>query len=104
MLPDPAPVPIAAVAYIPGFRVDVTFDRPLVAGAVTPTTWFVRHGGLDYGIFTSASSGAGVVIGLSGGTKSDPGPDVVSYSPPPFDIKSLVGGVPAAAFTGFPLV
>jgi hypothetical protein len=33
----------------------------------------------------------------------DPGPDVVSYDPPPFDVVSVGGLVPAPAFTDFPV-
>jgi hypothetical protein len=80
----------------------VTFDKPLVAGVLNAGNWFVRVGGNSYGI-TSAISLIPAVLLTLGAPVLNPGPNVVSYSPPPFDVLSSGSLVPAEAFSDFPV-
>ena len=103
MASDPPPVPLAAHFY--GAIATVEFDRFLTSGPLDVSNWFVRYGGLSKTV--NAADAEGHVPGildlylLAGGVPN-PGPDVVSYSPPPFDVVSRTG-IPAAAFADYPI-
>lgn len=99
-----APAPVAAHVF-GGMQCRVHFDLPLSLGALDVSNWFVRWGGSRRAI---ASADAMSFNGLEGVRLAfglpfpEPGPDVVSYSPPPFDLKGLTD-VPVAAFADFPI-
>lgn len=103
MPPDPAPIPILAQWNGVLKMCVVTFDLPLVAGGLDIGNWFVRFGGLSWALTNGAAGGSQVNLQGSGGSVPDAGPDVVGYSPPPFDVLASVGAVPAAGFADFPL-
>lgn len=97
-----APVPVQAVWQALGpfcliyFTCDIT-GEPLDAG-----NWFFRYGGFSYTVTAAVESSGRVRLSLSA-PMLDAGPDVVSYAPPPFDVLSLGGLVPAPAFADFPV-
>lgn len=66
-----------------------------------PTNWFVRVGGFSQNIVSALAVAPNQVLVTSFGAGPDPGPDVVSYSPPPFDVVGPTG--PAAAFSDYPI-
>lgn len=46
--------------------------------------------------------GPTVVLQLTG-SLANPGPNIVSYSPPPYDIETDPGGLPVNGFANFPI-
>lgn len=86
-------------------QASITFSHPLInlVGGDTGN-WFIRFTGLERTI-TGVLVAPGGVIVTTAGVVANPGPDVVSYSPPPFDVVSDTTKPTAApAFTDFPLV
>ncbi len=78
------------------------FDQPLTAAPVLNLpNWYVAWGGLERQPTAAAASGRRVVISLSAAGEP-PIDNVVSFSPPPFDVLSR-WLVPAAAFANYPL-
>lgn len=102
LLSDSVPVPIAATLALISGVWSVTFDRPLQAGPVDVPNWTFRGNGNSYDPVTAVAV-LDRVQGTSTISDPDPGADVVSYAPPPFDVKSAPG-IEAAAFADFPLV
>lgn len=102
---DP-PVPQSAFFNL-GFTFgNVEFQHPLIPGSLDPANWFVRW--LNRSRFVDAALVAPgnplAVAFTTSGSGVDVGPDVVSYSPPPFDVISATArAVPAPAFSDFPL-
>lgn len=97
-----APVPIYALFSIIGPTVDITFSTRLVTAASDPGNWFVRKNDQAWSV-TGALAGASKVGLVLSGQVPNIGPDVVTFSPPPFDVLSFGGLVPAPAFTDYPL-
>lgn len=101
---DP-PVPVDGF-YDPVFEAGwVDFDKPLNPASLDLANWFVRHSNVERDIWFAAVTPPGLNrVGLRG-TAGAPniGPDVVSYSPPPFDVTAGPRRVPAAAFADFPI-
>lgn len=97
------PVPISA-EYIPGDdQIAIDFSENVSSLDDDASLWTARIGGFDRGVDNIADvSGVRVLLQLSGSV-ADPGPNVVSYAPPPFDIVSFPGGTPAPAFANFPV-
>ncbi|MBA7570165.1 hypothetical protein ES708_11912 [subsurface metagenome] len=87
------PLPAKAIVY---------FTVPIKSADLSVGNWFVRHGGMEWAV-TPAIASAGHVRLTLGGPMANPGADVVSFSPPPFDVVSIGGLVPAPAFADFPL-
>lgn len=84
-------------------QVFVAFDQPLKRGAAWDTAnWFVRWSNLTRPVVNVTTVDAQVVLQLDAGVLS-PGGDVVSFSPPPFDIEGLWQN-PVQAFTDYPLI
>ena len=96
------PIPLAATLVFATGAWTCTFDQPLQAATLDFTNWAMRASGTIF-LPTSASASGSIVTGASTGAIPDLGPDVVAYTPPPFDVLS-VPGLPAVAFTDFPLV
>jgi hypothetical protein len=80
----------------------LTFDQVLVAGSLNLGNWSVFWGGRVYSV-ASASASADQVIITGSQASTFPFPDQVSFSPPPFDVVGASGGLPAAAFSAFPI-
>lgn len=102
---DP-PVPIDASFNIGFGLVNVQFDRDLEVGLLDPANWFVRFQNLERPVILPQVPPLGPdFVNMSTGiVVPDPGPDVVSYSPPPFDVISdTFNPTPADAFADFPL-
>jgi len=97
----PSLVPVAAQVTASKRIVTVTFSLPLVPGPVAPANWYTRYNNLRQECLTPVAIGSTVTYPL-GATIADPGPNVVSYSPPPFDVVAASGPV-APAFADFPL-
>lgn len=79
----------------------VQFSTSLTLGPLDTGNWFVRVGNRSQTIFTAVASAPDLVLLTSIGSGPNPGPDVVSYSPPPFDVIGPPG--PAPAFSDFPI-
>ncbi len=79
----------------------VTFDQPLAPDTLDITNWFMRADNEAFPV-TSAIS-AGSIVTLVGGIGSaDVGDDVVTYTPPPFDVIGM-NALEAIAFADFPI-
>jgi len=85
----------------PGARVQ--FSVPLVPGLKNTANWFIRWANNQYTVTQVQVSGPYADITLAAPILSL-GPNVVTYSPPPYDVISLTGLVRAEAFTDFPLI
>jgi len=98
------PVPILARYTTPVGPVTVTFDQPLRPDpALETTNWFVRYNGQAPLVQTALAVANRVVLSLGMGP-ANPGPSVVSFSPPPDDVQAAAPPhPPTAAFADFPL-
>lgn len=88
-------------------RVGVTFSENLTPGILNPANWSIRWLGFSAPPTGAsvAAPGPGAVVQLVPGLGvPDPGPDAVTFTPPPFDVTALVDSAPAQGFVGFPLV
>lgn len=101
---DP-PVPILAQDIV--FAAQVTFNHPLLLGALDPTNWSVRFGNERFAM-TTATVGVGdptqvqLTYDLPG--VPDVGADIVDYTPPPADvISNTARQIPAPGFLDFAL-
>lgn len=101
MLDPPVPILATWVAFPP--KVVVTFNHLLVPAALDPGTWTIRHADQNFVVQAAAALTNEVTLTHAPGL-ADLGPDVVNYTPPPYDVISLGGLVPAGAFLNFPLV
>lgn len=105
MLPPKAPVPVLA-NWNGASPVLVRFNGPLAPGILDPTNWAVHHRNLRYTVLTAyiLQDPFNRLVRLTVGfSAAFPAPDSVDYQPPPFDVTSVKGPVPADAFLGFPL-
>lgn len=98
------PVPVSALVTppFPARFLEVTFDQPLAPGVPDLSNWTFRFAGTRYSCILPASISDNKVTLQGSNQGPDPGPDVCTYSPPPFDIENLEGA-PAVAFTNFPI-
>ncbi len=80
----------------------VTFDRPLLAGALNAANWTFNAGD-EIRNATDATAAGNVVSGDSVTMVENAGPDVVNYAAAPADVVSDEDAMPAAAFSDFPL-
>jgi len=98
------PVPILARYTIPVGPVTVTFNQPLRPDpALETANWFVRHNGQAPLVHAALAVADRVVLSLGIGP-GNPGPNVVSFNPPPFDVQEAAPPhEPTAAFSDFPL-
>ena len=98
---DP-PVPTLATEFLG--NVEVTFSHNLVPGLIDPTSWSGRFTDRLFTVDSAVVTAAGVALTNMLLGAANPGPDVVSWSPPPFDLLSdTARQVPAAAFADFPI-
>ena len=70
-------------------------------GGLDTGNWALRLNGMAQTITSATASGNSVVLTRVDGPVS-PGPDEVSYSPPPYDVISAEG-VPALGFDAYPV-
>ncbi len=100
---DP-PIPTAAVWSGFFFTAAVQFNHQLqTVVSADRANWFVRKTNLARPVVSVGISGTQVTV-LTSGSITDIGPDVVSFSPPPFDVVSdTAKPTPAPAFADFPL-
>lgn len=81
----------------------MVFDRFLEDGALDPFNWQIRETAqLRTGAHPCTAAGKVVTCEMAAGILNL-GPDIVNYSPPPFDVRSR-HDLPAAGFINFPLV
>lgn len=99
---DLPPVPVAATLVFATGVWSCTFDQPLQPAVLDFGNWAMNATDTIF-LPSSASSSGSVISGASAASIISPGPDVITYTPPPFDVLS-VPGLPAVAFTDFPLV
>lgn len=97
-----APVPTIAGWNPVGPTLTMTFSIPIEDAQLETPNWVVRHNNINFTVFSAEATGGRILLGLISGLPSI-GPDVVSYSPPPHDVVSAVGHVPAPAFADFPI-
>lgn len=102
----PPPVPIAATFDLAANVMTVDFDQPLQVSPLDAPNWNARIQGFRRSttqVFTSPALPDNRVTARQWTIDlMDPGPDVVSYRPPPFDVLS-VPGTPAPLFLDFPV-
>lgn len=95
------PTPISARWLPAGKRLYVTFDQSLVDGVLDRTNWQYRYANRLYVPVVCGAVGNEVQMGAFSGMLN-PGPNVVSYYPPPFDVTNL-DLLPAPGFVDFPI-
>lgn len=85
----------------------VNFDRPLEVGALNAANWECEA---NLGAGNRLFQPVGVPQAVASRVQwvaNDVGVgfliNVVKYQPPPFDVRSLVGSLPAVAFGAFPI-
>lgn len=79
----------------------VFFSAPLTPAVLNPANWFVRDGNFWRTTLTAVAAAPNVVTLTEVGFAPNIGPDIVTYTPPPFDVTGPTGIV--AAFADFPL-
>lgn len=97
----PRPKPIAAGINTGTGAWYVAFDRPLQAGILDADNWYLRYLSTRWVPYSAIVLGTDVT-GFAAAAGAAVGPDVVSYSPPPYDVIGT-NGYAAAAFADFPL-
>lgn len=104
MLPEP-PFPIAASWNLAN-PIKVTFSTWLTPGPLNPFNWTVRWNNVQATAIAAevVPSYRNPVVHLTPGLFGlNPGPNVVAYIPPPFDLTSRIGDIQAPGFFNFPL-
>lgn len=98
-LPQVPPVPTAVASQFifPTLLVDITFDHLLQGTLLATAPWSVRQAGRDWNIGTARVDDNRLRLFCTRGIV-DPGPDQVTYAPPPADVIALLTAIPAAAF------
>lgn len=102
-----APFPVSATFAATGAVCTVTFDQPLTPGSSAVPNWQVKAN-LGAGVRRFIPLGPPAIFGSQvqwAGSNVGPslGPNVVDYSATIPDVTALVGGLPAAAFSAFPV-
>jgi len=101
--PDP-PLPVLAEVYTAERIVVVTYDRPLQPNpALDPGNWSVRISPYRRTTIAAYCDATYVAVQYKTGGTLQVGPDVVDYSPPPYDLVSPAGA-PAESFEDYPVV
>lgn len=105
-VPAVAPLPIEALFLgAPPPVVTVEFDSTLRIETHDPANWSVRLNNfrrLVTQAFSLPPDRTRIQLVLRDQTL-ELGPDIVDFSPPPFDVHGLLTGLPVAAFADFPL-
>jgi hypothetical protein len=78
-------------------------DEALTTEPVLDTSqWEVRYNNNAYAITGVETAGTLCTVSVAVGG-SDPGPDIVTFAPPPIDLVTLLSNLPVLAFTNYPL-
>lgn len=104
-VPQVPPLPTSAAIFAgPPIRIHVVFDALLRRQSLNRANWTARILGRNFNVTTAGVSPDRTFIALPGtlGTPN-PGPNVVSYAPPPSDVVGLLTGLDVLAFTDFPI-
>jgi hypothetical protein len=97
-----APVPISAAWSVGTGNFSCTFDQPLQTASLVEANWIVVANA-RFRILTNALAvGSNVGSPTFAGGITGP-PSRVSYAAAPPDVVGLVGGLPAAPFSNFPV-
>lgn len=97
------PVPISAIFNAGDDKLEVTFSEPITTIGYDTSPWFVRIGNNQRGVDSIEEVlGPTIVLQLAG-SLANPGPNIVSYSPPPEDLVTDPGGDPVPGFANFPI-
>jgi hypothetical protein len=80
----------------------VDFNLALVAGPLDFGNWTFRLTNHRYLVTVATAAAAHIDCGGAIDTGADPGPDAISYFPPPFDVRTPAGGL-ADLFTDYPI-
>lgn len=75
----------------------------LLPGPLNPGNWFLRATNVNYAGGVPCTAGGPFVTCTMAAGLPFPGPDVVNYGPPPFDVVTLGDLEPADPFNDFPL-
>lgn len=107
MAPSPLvrPFPIRANFTLGGNAL-VTFSENVRPGLLDPANWFMRW--MNQGYFVTYVDSVGLpaspVVRLRKGTwQPSVGPNMVRYTPPPFDVRSFATGNHALRIPFFPM-
>jgi len=81
----------------------ITFGEALFPDpAVDLLNWSVRHNNTTWDVTAAAVSGSVVTLtGFAG--LANPGANVVSFAPPPFDVITSLSGLPVLPFADYPV-
>lgn len=97
-----APIPIGAIDTFG--TIFITFNHPILNLPMTPAPWFVRSGNVIRTVNTVSQFAIREVRLLTTPGAADPGPDIVSYTPPPADVISdTARQIAAPPFLAFPI-
>lgn len=99
--PPTKPVPLEAFFQAFDGTWWVQFDQALQAGPVDTGNWSLRADGRIRNLTGCLAAGTVVTSGSTPGALA--GGNRCSYDPPPFDVRGLVGGLPADPFFSFPV-
>ncbi len=95
------PGPLAAQFSAGSGVLVLTFDSALMPAMLARSNWFLRIYDQAYLILSAEAAMDSVILtGIPG--MVDPGANIVSYSPPPFDVLSWQGEA-AEAFSDLPV-
>lgn len=101
-----APLPLSSTFSTGSSTATINFDEDLVdkvlGGAAGP--WVIRISNLAKTFIGKTIAGTTATIVCNSGGVPDPGPNLINYNPPPNNIESLVGTLPAAAFSLTPTI
>jgi hypothetical protein len=96
----PRPVTAGTIGYASPLNIGWTI--PVADGVGLDTAnWFIRLNNKAPTVLSVSNVSGFTMITFAGGLAS-PGPDTVSYRPPPYDIATADGTL-APAFEGFPI-
>lgn len=84
-----------------GFSIDVELSEPLQPGPVNLANWMWRVSNTAFECFEAIATGNRIFL-QGADTQADPGPDQISYNPPPYDVLDLAGN-PLATILQAPL-
>lgn len=100
-MPHSPPAPASATWAGGSDYLIVTFDRVLEKGVLDFGNWTARHTNVTWTCTAASAAGRIVTCTMLAGVE-DPGAQICHYAPPPFDVLSAFG-IPAAAFSDFPI-
>ena len=94
----PLPISVTSVFLFPSLTVFVQFDHLLTGLALSTAPWSIRFLDRVWDVISVRVSDDTLRLGTTRGIFS-PGPDTVTFAPPPADVIALLTGIPAAGFS-----